>query len=178
MKYIKRIQLGKNKLSFLISNMPMTLLFLDGRMENLRNLVAIIHCFELVFGMKINWQKNCFVDINSNQEDYKEIFEALNCSICKFPIEYIGVPLGGKPKKKDFWLHVVERCKKKLSTWKANYLSSRKHGHLPRPLVSVLDKWNVYNTDMHGHVWEVSAVFIIFYFKIMTRLDMWWTRRG
>lgn len=66
-------------------------LFLDEGMQNLRNLVSIIHCFELVSRMKIYWQKCCLVGINSNIEDYKMIYEALNCPVRKLRIEYLGV---------------------------------------------------------------------------------------
>lgn len=39
------------------------------------------------------------------------------------PVDYLGVPLGGNSFKKAFWSSVIERCQKKLATWKAKYLS-------------------------------------------------------
>lgn len=39
------------------------------------------------------------------------------------PIEYLEVPLGGSPRTRAFWLPVIERCKTKVTIWKANYLS-------------------------------------------------------
>lgn len=56
-------------------------------------------------------------------KDYKELSEALKCSIRCFPIEYFGVPLGEMPRKMDCWRTVIKRCKRKLATWKANYIS-------------------------------------------------------
>lgn len=60
----KGIQVGKEKIS--ISHLQYaddTLLFLDGHKNQLKNLISLIHCFELVFGTRINWQKSCFVGI-------------------------------------------------------------------------------------------------------------------
>lgn len=42
-----------------------TLLFLDGEGSQLSNLISLIHCFKLVFGMRTNWQKSCLVGINT-----------------------------------------------------------------------------------------------------------------
>lgn len=40
-----------------------------------------------------------------------------------WPTEYLGLPLRGSPRNKSFWESGLERCRKKLSRWKANYLS-------------------------------------------------------
>lgn len=63
------------------------------------------------------------VGINFNLEDHQEISYALACLIHNLPIEYLGVPLGGSQRTREFWLPFIERCKKKLANWKANYLS-------------------------------------------------------
>lgn len=39
------------------------------------------------------------------------------------PTTYLGLPLGAKSKSKQIWNGVLERCEKKLSRWKNNYLS-------------------------------------------------------
>lgn len=73
--------------------------------------------------MKINWKKSCPVGLNLKTEEYKDSADALDCQIRALPIDYLGVPLGSNPRSRDFWLPVIERCKRRLATLKANYLS-------------------------------------------------------
>lgn len=80
-----------------------TLFFLDGERSNLLNLIALIHCFELVSGMKINWKKSCLVGVNSNIDGYKGIAEGLECQISALPIDYLGVLLSGNPRSREFY---------------------------------------------------------------------------
>ncbi|CAN4084842.1 unnamed protein product [Withania somnifera] len=39
------------------------------------------------------------------------------------PTVYLGMLLGAKSESVDIWNNVMERCEKKLSRWKAQYLS-------------------------------------------------------
>lgn len=51
-----------------------------------------------------------------------EISKAVNFPVRTFPIEYLGIPLGGIPGKREFWIPVME-CQRTLAIWKAKYLS-------------------------------------------------------
>lgn len=44
-------------------------------------------------------------------------------SISSFPTSYLGLPLGAKFKEKSIWESVVERFERRLSRWRATYLS-------------------------------------------------------
>ena len=35
-----------------------------------------------------------------------------------FPIEYLGLPLGATPRKKDFWGPIIKKISKRLDGWK------------------------------------------------------------
>lgn len=48
---------------------------------------------------------------------------ALNCLSKKLPFNFLGLPLGANPKRKSTWLPVVDKVKKKLSSWKRKLLS-------------------------------------------------------
>lgn len=39
------------------------------------------------------------------------------------PTTYLGMPLGAKSRSKYIWNSVVEKCEKKLTRWKSQYLS-------------------------------------------------------
>lgn len=49
--------------------------------------------------------------------------DILGCSYKGWPTEYLSLPLGGSPWNRSFWDPVLDRCRKKLSRWKANYPS-------------------------------------------------------
>lgn len=95
-----------------------TILFLDGEEDRLRNLLSLLHCFEMVSRMKINWDKSCLVAINSLPHGHLKIGETLNWSVRPFPIDYFGNPLGGNSRKRDFWLPVIEKSQKKFALLK------------------------------------------------------------
>ena len=57
--------------------------------------------------------------MNRNQQ----LIEVLGGEIGQLPTIYLGMPLGAKSKVKEIWNGVVERCEKRLSRWKAQYLS-------------------------------------------------------
>lgn len=40
-----------------------------------------------------------------------------------FTTKYLGLPLGAKNKELEVWNGMLERCEKKLSKWKSQYLS-------------------------------------------------------
>lgn len=76
----------------------------------MRNLISLIHYFELVSEMRSNWSKSCIAAIDSPSQDLLGIVKALNCAIRFFTIKYLGVPLSGSPRKRDFWIPILERC--------------------------------------------------------------------
>lgn len=121
---IKGFQVGKEVIS--ISHLQyedVTLLFLDREKDHLSNLISMICCFELLSGIKMSWKKSSFLVISSNNQEYTDIKMLWIVKICNFPIKYLGAPLGGSPRNREFWIPVIERCKKNLATWKANYQS-------------------------------------------------------
>lgn len=96
------------------------MIFLDGEGSQLTNLISLIHYFKLVSGMRINCQKSCFVGLNTPPHNLLGIAEALKCPIRSFPVDYLGVPLGGNPAKKEFWFPVIERYQRNLPLGKLN----------------------------------------------------------
>lgn len=49
--------------------------------------------------------------------------DLLDCFHNEWLPEYLGLPIGGSPCNNCFWDPVLDRCKKELASWKANYLS-------------------------------------------------------
>jgi len=47
----------------------------------------------------------------------------LNCEVMTIPFVYLSLPIGWCHKKKEFWTGVVDRVKRRLSSWKGRLLS-------------------------------------------------------
>ena len=51
-------------------------------------------------------------------EELLQMAGKLGCKAEKLPFLYLGLPLGGYPRQKDFWKSVIDRVHKKLDRWK------------------------------------------------------------
>lgn len=47
----------------------------------------------------------------------------LNCKVSSLPILYLGLSIGGDPRRLNFWEPMVSRIKYCLSSWKSGHLS-------------------------------------------------------
>ncbi|CAN1823558.1 Putative ribonuclease H protein At1g65750 [Linum perenne] len=99
-----------------------TLLFCEAEEEQVRNLFAILLCFQAVSGLRINFKKRslfaigCVPDINI----FSQIF---GCKVESFPTSYLGLPLGGNPSSVAMRDPVLNNTLARLSSWKVRHLS-------------------------------------------------------
>ena len=91
--------------------------------EGWNNLLLVLHTFGKVSGLKINKAKCSLVGINSNDEKITRLASSWGCEVGSWPMRYLGLPLGGKPKSIKFWDPVVEKVESKLQGWKKAFLS-------------------------------------------------------
>jgi hypothetical protein len=90
---------------------------------NVRALRAVLIIFEAVSGLKVNFHKSLLVGVNVYDSWLTEAASLLNCKVGKVPFIYLGLPIGGNPRRLSFWEHVVNRIKSRLSGWKSWFLS-------------------------------------------------------
>jgi len=84
---------------------------------------SILRGFELASGLKINFHKSKVAGINvltSNMDCYTK---TLNCEQMSVPFSYLGLEVGGNPRKEKFWEPVLNKLKSRLSVWKGRFLS-------------------------------------------------------
>ena len=99
-------------------------IFCDAEEKQLKILRVILILFEATSDLHINWRKSHIFPINEVNRN-QQLIEVLGGEIGQLPTIYLGMPLGAKSKVKEIWNGVVERCEKRLSRWKAQYLSKR-----------------------------------------------------
>lgn len=71
-----------------------TIICLQYDMKKARNVKLLLYIFELMSGLKINFQKSEIIMIGGDNElvlNYADIF---HCQVGLFPIKYLGVPVG------------------------------------------------------------------------------------
>ncbi|KAK3189658.1 hypothetical protein Dsin_029219 [Dipteronia sinensis] len=100
-----------------------TILFLQPKIEYLRNVRRILRCFELASGLRINFHKSSVTRVGIFGVTHEEWSEAFRCKSVPLPITYLGLPLGARPCSILFWKEIIIRIENRLAPWKRRFLS-------------------------------------------------------
>lgn len=100
-----------------------TLILCNNNLEELMEIKRILRFFQVMSGLKINFDKSMIYGIKIPKADILISAQAFGCKQGSLPIKYFGLPLGANPKKASTWQPIVERVKKKLSLRKKRHLS-------------------------------------------------------
>ncbi|PON31455.1 hypothetical protein PanWU01x14_369730, partial [Parasponia andersonii] len=100
-----------------------TLFFLDADQENFKNLLQVLEVFCSISSLCINMAKSTLLGINVDEELVHSLADSSGCKVGNWPIKYLGMPLGGNPRKFDFWELVVAKVSKRIDGWKRAFLS-------------------------------------------------------
>ncbi|KAK3200226.1 hypothetical protein Dsin_023641 [Dipteronia sinensis] len=98
------------------------MLFLQPRLDYLMNARRILRCFELVSGLRLNFNKTCVVRVCKGNDIETNWAALFRCGKATLPITYLGLPLGGQPCSKLFWSHLIQRLEYRLP-WKKMFLN-------------------------------------------------------
>nr|KYP40876.1 Putative ribonuclease H protein At1g65750 family [Cajanus cajan] len=114
---------GEGPLISLLQFADDTLIIGEATMQNLWCLKAILRCFELISGMKINFHKSSVVGIHSGVDFTELAASFLHCKVGQLPFKHLGLPLGANPRKLATWRPILDGLRNRLSSWKHRYLS-------------------------------------------------------
>jgi hypothetical protein len=90
---------------------------------NVRALRAVLILFERISGLKVNFHKSMLFGVNVNDSWLHEAASVMRCKHGCLPFTYLGLPIGGNPRRIQFWLPLIEKIRKRLSGWKCKNLS-------------------------------------------------------
>ncbi|GKU98550.1 hypothetical protein SLEP1_g11542 [Rubroshorea leprosula] len=129
---LERVEVGLR--GFKVSHLQYaddTLLFGEATEENVWAMKGILRTFELVSGLKINFNKSQLIGIGVEEEWLDKMAWIMCCKKGNLPFKYLGIPIGGSCRKISFWELLVEVFHKKLTTWKGkDYKISQLEGWL------------------------------------------------
>lgn len=80
-------------------------------MQNTLTIKSVLRCFELASGLKINFHKSKLVGIEVEGSITRRIASFLNCKVMRVPFTYLGLPVGGNPRRLAFWDPIVNKTK-------------------------------------------------------------------
>ncbi|XP_024641765.1 uncharacterized protein [Medicago truncatula] len=90
---------------------------------NVRAMKAVLLLFEAISGLKVNFHKSMLFGVNITESWLHEAAVVMHCRHGRLPFIYLGLPIGGDPRKLIFWYPLVERIRRRLSRWKSKNLS-------------------------------------------------------
>jgi len=90
---------------------------------NVFTMKAILKCYELASELKVNFHKSMLVGINVDSPSLDVYAKTLHCTIMRIPVKYLGLEVGGNPRRKRLWEPIVSKVSVKLSVWKGRFLS-------------------------------------------------------
>jgi len=100
-----------------------TLFLCQDSFSNVITLKSILRGFEIASILKINFHKSKLTGINVLKSNLDCYAKTLNCGQMGVPFNYLGLEVGGNPRKKKFWEPVLNKLKSRLSVWKGRFLS-------------------------------------------------------
>lgn len=100
-----------------------TSFFCDNNISEVLGFRAILGCFELVSGLRINLGKSTLIGVALDDSVVRERADIVGCGVGNVPFSYLGLPVGGNTRFKKFWSPVVEKLERRLARWGKKYLS-------------------------------------------------------
>jgi hypothetical protein len=90
---------------------------------NEHSLRAVLTLFADMSGLKVNFNKSMLDGINIAESRLTEAASILNCKVGKVPFLYLGLSIGGDPRRLAFWNPVLNSIKSRLAGWQSRFIS-------------------------------------------------------
>jgi len=117
MNVLRGLKVGRNNVECcLLQFADDTLFMCEDSFDSIFAIKAILRCYEIVSGLKVNFHKSKLSGINVDGFAMTTYAKTLNCKTMKLPFQYLGVEVGGNPRKIQFWDPVVKKVEAKLSS--------------------------------------------------------------
>jgi len=99
---LKGVKVGRNNIEcYLLQFVDDTLFMCEDSFDNIFAIKAILRCYEMVAGLKVNFHKSKLVGIDVDSFVMNTYAKTLNCNTMRIPFQYLGVEVGGNPRKKQ-----------------------------------------------------------------------------
>lgn len=79
-----------------------TVCFVDVGLEQVTNIKTILVMYECISGLKVNLSKSCMAEIGVGDISLSIHANIIGCKTVNWPLNYLGMPLGGNPRVLSF----------------------------------------------------------------------------
>jgi hypothetical protein len=100
-----------------------TILFIKDDVDMAGQLKFLLSCYEMMSGIKINFQKSKVTYIGEDRSKQEECELLFTCNPGSLPIKYMVVPISNSRLKRKDWQPVTDEMHSKLMACKSNNLS-------------------------------------------------------
>ncbi|XP_019435175.1 PREDICTED: uncharacterized protein LOC109341686 [Lupinus angustifolius] len=90
---------------------------------NFWTIKAILNCFELVSGLKVNFQKSSMMGFSVSSSILEAAAAFIHCKVGSSPFNYLGITVGANPRRIATWKGVIDSVGKRLAGWKCRHIS-------------------------------------------------------
>jgi len=95
----------------------------EASVTNLWALKTILRCFELAFGLKVNFFKSSVMGVNVGEEFLGLAERFLYCKVGSIPFIYLGLPVGANPRLEKTWQPLLHLLANRFGSWGNKYVS-------------------------------------------------------
>jgi hypothetical protein len=100
-----------------------TILLIHDDVEGARNLKLLLYIFEIMSGLKINFEKSETMLILDDSVKLQEYVELFNCQKGKWPFQYLGTPVCARRLSVAEMHFMGEKIKKSMGGWMGGAMS-------------------------------------------------------
>lgn len=100
-----------------------TLLLFEPDLHSITTIKAILLCFELMSGLKINFHKCEVVSIGMDAAESVWVANLLNCKLGKLPFTYLGLPIAEKKCSIADWEPLSTKVAGRVCPWRGRFMS-------------------------------------------------------
>ncbi|GJX15682.1 RNA-directed DNA polymerase, eukaryota, reverse transcriptase zinc-binding domain protein [Tanacetum coccineum] len=90
--------------------------------QDMENIIRVMQVFNLASGLKINISKSNVYGIGVSSEEIEDMARVTGCASGSLPFIYLGLPIGSNMNLIANWQFMIDRFRRRMSTWKANML--------------------------------------------------------
>jgi hypothetical protein len=148
-----------------------TLIFCGANASQIRHIRALLVCFEVVAGLKVNLSKSALVLVGS-LGNVDQLARLLGCGTGDLPLKCLDLPLGASFKLKAMWVELEDFMSRRLTLWKQSYLSKGSRVTLIKSTLSNLPTYMLSLFPILAYVLSIlRRFFFLFLISILRRFN-------
>ncbi|KAL8480707.1 hypothetical protein ACS0TY_027303 [Phlomoides rotata] len=94
-----------------------TVFICSSKLENIKLIKYILRNFEILSGLKVNFNKCCLMGLNIKANSLRCMASLIRCEVGQRPFSYLGLSIGINHRQTSSWTKLVDRIRRRLAKW-------------------------------------------------------------